>query len=147
MNSILIVDWRTHAQELSRIRREVFIEEQRVPQSEEWDGLDESAIHFLAVRDKNAVGCARLLIENHASQTRFHIGRVAVVKSSRQQGIGRLLMQCVLDYCHAHAPYPIFLNAQTERRRFYEYLGFIAKGNEFIDAGIPHISMHWQPEV
>lgn len=147
MNSFLVVNWHTHAQDLSRIRREVFIEEQHVPVSDEWDGLDESAIHFLALHNNQTIGCARLLIESHAGQTCFHIGRVAVIKSHRQQGVGRRLMQYVLDYCRARAPYPIFLNAQTERRRFYEHLGFRAQGNEFIDAGIPHINMYWQQEV
>jgi predicted GNAT family N-acyltransferase len=147
MSTILVTNWYTHAQELSRIRQEVFIEEQHVPPTEEWDGRDESAIHFLVLDHTTAIGCARLLVEVHLGQTCFHVGRVAVVKSSRQQGIGRRLMAHVLEYCRAHAPYPIFLHAQTERRRFYEHLGFTAQGEVFMDAGIPHISMRWQPEV
>lgn len=140
----IITDWQTHSQVLSQIRTQVFIEEQKVPVEEEWDGLDERATHFLVQNNTQPVGCARLLIDIHQGKPHFHIGRVAVLKPFRHQGTGKALMEFVLDYCNANAPYPIYLHAQVERKVFYERLGFIISGDVFMDAGIPHITMYWR---
>lgn len=145
MPNIIITDWKTHANELSHIRREVFLKEQQVPVEDEWDGKDETAIHFLVQNASNAIGSARLLIDELNQQQHFHIGRVAVLKPFRAQGIGQQLMEFILTYCAKAAPYQIYLHAQTERRTFYERLGFVAQGDVFMDAGIPHISMFLQP--
>ncbi|MDZ4098948.1 MAG: GNAT family N-acetyltransferase, partial [Methylophilaceae bacterium] len=53
------VDWDSAKKLLSAIRTEVFIEEQRVPPELEWDGLDPSAKHLLALdSDGEPAGCA-----------------------------------------------------------------------------------------
>lgn len=145
MHKIITTTWHTHSTALSDIRTRVFIEEQRVPVNDEWDGLDETAVHFLMQYQGQAIGCARLLIEEYGGEKYFHIGRVALLKAFRAQGLGYQMMEFILDYCRATAPYPIYLHAQIERRTFYERLGFVARGLEFIDAGIPHIAMYWQP--
>lgn len=145
MNTIIITNWQTHAQHLAQIRQQVFVQEQQVSAEEEWDGLDNTAIHFLVQDEHQPLGCARLLIDELNHQKHFHIGRVAVLKPFRASGIGRQLMEFILDYCIKTAPYPIYLHAQIERRAFYERLGFTPRGHEFMDAGIPHITMHWQP--
>ncbi len=144
MHSIIITDWQTHSQALAQIRIQVFIEEQQVPVAEEWDGLDETATHFLVIKDTQAIACARLLIDTHQGKVHFHIGRVAVLKPYRAQGIGHALIEFVLKFCRDKADHPVYLHAQTERQRFYEQLGFAARGVVFMDAGIPHITMHWQ---
>lgn len=143
-HTITPTSWQLHQADLTKIRTEVFMHEQQVSAADEWDGLDEQAIHFLvSSASGQAIGCARLLRETSGKQYLYHIGRVAILKSFRNQGIGYQLMQCVIAYCKKTAPgNNIYLNAQTERRHFYEALGFIAEGSEFMDAGIPHISMH-----
>ncbi len=120
------------------------MQEQQVSVADEWDGLDEQAIHFLALSAMGIpIGCARLLNETSGENNLYHIGRVAIIKPFRNQGIGHQLIQFVITYCKKNAPHNnIYLHAQTDRRHFYETLGFIAEGNEFMDAGIPHISMH-----
>ena len=135
------------------IRTEVFMQEQAVSNADEWDGLDENAIHFLLENNQQAIGCARLLNEtipvsdSQPEHTQFHIGRVALRKIYRAQGLGHFLMQEVIAYCRAlnrHAN--IYLHAQTNCQAFYEALGFSSQGNEFMDAGIPHISMWLYPD-
>lgn len=145
MHTIITTNWQTHSHPLSDVRTQVFIEEQRVPISDEWDGMDEAAIHFLVQHENQVIGCARLLVDELNHQKHFHIGRVAVLKPFRTQGVGQQLMEFILAYCVKTAPYPIYLHAQIERQAFYERLGFVAQGKEFIDAGIPHIAMHWHP--
>lgn len=144
LHTITPTSWQLHHADLTKIRTEVFMREQHVSAADEWDGLDEQATHFLALTvSGNAVGCARLLHEISDENNLYHIGRVAILRPFRNQGIGYQLMQFVIDHCKKNAPHNhIYLHAQTERRHFYETLGFIAEGDEFMDAGIPHISMY-----
>ncbi len=141
---IITTDWQTHSAELSEIRTRVFIEEQAVPEKDEWDEHDPNAVHFLVLTENNtAIGCARLLTERPADdQLIYHIGRVAILEPFRNRGLGHHLMIFILAYCRTQtSTRGIYLHAQITRRRFYETLGFIAQGEEFMDAGIPHIEM------
>lgn len=127
-------DWEMLSAAASEIRRRVFIDEQNVPQEEEWDGLDPECQHFLALLDGQPVGTARLLPD-------AHIGRVAVLKDARGTGIGVLLMQTAIEAAR-HAGHPqVALSAQVHALAFYERLGFVAHGEVFLDAGIPHREM------
>ncbi|MEL7611834.1 GNAT family N-acetyltransferase [Vreelandella titanicae] len=127
-------DWEILGQAASEIRRKVFIEEQNVPQDEEWDGLDPECQHFLAMLDGQPVGTARLLPDGH-------IGRVAVLAEARGSGIGVLLMQAAIEAARHAGHAQVALSAQVHALAFYERLGFIAHGGEFLDAGIPHREM------
>ena len=116
------------------IRRIVFIEEQRVPLDEEWDGRDPQCRHFLALLERRPVGTARLLPDGH-------IGRVAVLREARGRGIGEALMVAAIETARRHGHPRVELAAQTHALAFYENLGFQAFGEEFLDAGIPHRNM------
>ncbi|MGB8713429.1 MAG: GNAT family N-acetyltransferase [Onishia taeanensis] len=116
------------------IRRLVFIEEQAVPVEDEWDGRDPDCLHILAWRGTTALGTARLLPDGH-------IGRVAVLAEARGLGIGVALMQASIVAARSHGHAHVELAAQTHALPFYERLGFVAFGDEFLDAGIPHRNM------
>ena len=120
------------------IRKAVFVQEQAVPLELELDEYDEFATHFLlraAVRTPLAT--ARLL--DKCGQAK--IGRVAVLKEARGRGLGLMLMQFVLDEARQRGFTEAVLDSQTYAVPFYERLGFIAEGDEFDDAGIPHFLM------
>ncbi|WP_447042472.1 GNAT family N-acetyltransferase [Vreelandella sp. H-I2] len=131
---ISVGDWETLGPAASEIRRKVFIDEQNVPQEEEWDGLDPECLHFLAMLDGQPVGTARLLPD-------AHIGRVAVLANARGTGIGVLLMQAAIEAARHAGHSKVALSAQVQALAFYERLGFVAHGDEFLDAGIPHREM------
>ena len=117
------------------IRIEVFVEEQGVSIEEELDVLDSSALHVLALIDGKPVGTARAVEKQPGL---WKIGRVAVCASYRQQGVGVTLMRGIESTC----PTSHFtLSAQTHALKFYEKLGYVAKGAEFMEAGIPHFHM------
>jgi predicted GNAT family N-acyltransferase len=129
------------ADELARclaLRREVFVEEQGVPVAEEMDGLDPVCMHFLAFRDGEAVGTARLRVtgDGHAKAE-----RVAVLRSVRRSGAGRALMRALEDETRARGRRELVLNAQLPVIAFYERLGYRVEGPEFLEAGIPHRAM------
>ena len=141
--AIALANWQTHKSALIAIRETVFMREQNVSAEDEWDGKDDSAVHFLVRNSEGeAIGCARILAENQGAAGCFHIGRVALLKDWRARGIGRQLMQAAIAWCQQQDPTSrILLHAQSERIGFYQRLGFAAQGNIFMDAGIPHIEM------
>jgi len=119
------------------IRRVVFIEEQNVPEADELDGTDHSCIHLVVYDGEIPVSTGRIMITGED----FIIGRVATLKSHRSQGIATGVMQALIDACVTMGGERQILHAQTHARGFYEKLGFVAYGEEFDDAGIPHIAM------
>ena len=127
-------NWAELGARASDIRRRVFIEEQQVPQEEEWDGRDDLCLHFLAQRGDTALGTARLLPDGH-------IGRVAVLQEARGMGVGVALMQAAIAAAQHQGHPAVELTAQTHALAFYERLGFTAFGDIFLDAGIPHRRM------
>nr|WP_298412742.1 GNAT family N-acetyltransferase [uncultured Halomonas sp.] len=126
--------WQQLKSAASDIRRLVFIEEQAVPVDEEWDGRDPQCLHFLVCRNDHAIATARLLSDGH-------IGRVAVIKEARGQGIGEQLMRRIIASASQRGDREVLLDAQLHALSFYRKLGFEAFGAEFLDAGIPHRSM------
>ncbi len=129
------VDWDSAEKLLSALRTEVFIEEQRVSPELEWDGLDQSAKHLLAL-DSNGepVGCARIIAPGS-------IGRMAVLENRRGQGVGQALLSAAIAVCKQHGWTNIVLSAQTYAIPFYEKAGFIVTSEMYLDAGIPHRDM------
>ena len=120
------------------IRRAVFIEEQRIPEVEEWDDHDATCTHFLAVAEGDPAGTARLIAAGDIAK----IGRVAVMKAHRGTGLGRRIMRTVLDHARQAGFGSAQLDAQVTVLGFYESLGFRAHGPEFDDgSGILHRRM------
>jgi len=122
---------------VSAVRRTVFIEEQRVPEEEEWDHLDGVAVHLLAEMDGRAVGTLRF----YEDDGWLHVGRVAVLRECRGAGVGRVLMERCLAEGRRMGLSHSFLNAQTDKAGFYRRLGYREVGGEFMEAGIPHVRM------
>ena len=119
------------------IRRVVFIEGQEVPEHEERDGKDADALHLIAFHDDTPVGTARLLLQGDTGK----IGRVAVLDVARGLGLGKALMEMAADVLREEGATNATLAAQDHAIGFYEALGYVAFGEEFMDAGIPHRNM------
>jgi predicted GNAT family N-acyltransferase len=129
--NIRVADWQTDKDKLQDIRRQVFIEEQKVPVELEWDEFDDSATHFLVTFSDKAIACARL-------KTDGQIGRMAVLPGYRDRGIGTKLLQSVLLVAAEQKLDNIYLHAQESAIPFYEKQGFTAVGKIFYEADIPH---------
>lgn len=123
-----------------QIRTEVFVVEQQVPPALELDEYDPRAWHLVARCDGNPLGTLRLFSNDQGD---WLIGRMAVRAPYRGQGYGRLLMETALEKAQALGVRRITLHAQTHALAFYDKLGFVAYGEEFMDAGIPHFHMVW----
>ena len=132
-----ITSWQQDQAALRFIRDTVFIKEQQVPESLEWDEDDQECIHILVLDQQQPIACGR--IKNNG-----HIGRMAVLKNYRRQGIGRLILDSLLKKAHQNNCHQIYLNAQTSACLFYQKQGFKIIGDEFLDANIPHYKMQYQ---
>ncbi|MGI1677817.1 MAG: GNAT family N-acetyltransferase [Cellvibrionaceae bacterium] len=137
------VSWQSHKKLLQKLRHKVFVVEQNVPEKDEWDNYDESAIHFACIKKSNltheeeAIATARLLLTGQ-------IGRMAVAKKHRMMGLGGKLLQYIIASDEAKNIKLLFLHAQISAIPFYEKFGFvITDDKEFEDAGIMHKTMEY----
>ncbi len=128
-------DWGRDGEALRSVRLAVFVREQGVPEDLEWDAEDAGAVHLLGLNAESMpIATARLLPTGQ-------IGRMAVVPQWRGCGVGTALLREVLHLAVAgDRPIP-FLNAQISAQTFYERQGFVAEGEIFEEAGIPHRRM------
>ncbi|ELZ23625.1 GNAT family acetyltransferase [Halosimplex carlsbadense 2-9-1] len=120
------------------VRREVFIDEQGVPEDIEMDGRDDEAVHFVATDDGDPVGAARLR-EVEAGVGK--VERVAVVADRRGEGLGRALMQRLEATAADSGIDRLVMHAQTHVEEFYERLGYETTSDVFEEAGIDHVEM------
>lgn len=119
---------------ISEVRNMVFIKEQHIDPEIEFDGLDDVAVHALVLFDGKAVGTGRILDDGH-------IGRIAIIKEFRAKGFGSKIVLSLIDEA-TNKGYPrVYLGSQKHAIDFYTKLGFEPFGDEFMEAGIPHLSM------
>ena len=125
------------------LRTEVFVNEQNVPIELELDEKDNSeyTIHVGYFKDDKLIGVARLI---DMDKEVIHIGRVAIDKNHRGEGIGhKLILGCEDIAKNAlNKDFTIELSAQVYAENFYKKLGYSrVNDNIYTDAGIEHIDM------
>jgi predicted GNAT family N-acyltransferase len=130
----VVADWSADRRELEHIRRTVFVEEQEIPEKDEWDDEDAGSVHVLARLNRDPVGTGRL---NPAGK----IGRIAVFPGQRGRGIGTQILLRLLQEARRLGIREPYLHAQVQAVPFYEKLGFKCRGDAFDEAGIPHVRM------
>jgi predicted GNAT family N-acyltransferase len=129
------VTWQAHAQQLMNVREAVFIAEQKVPIALEWDGLDETAQHLLALSAAGeAIGCARLLEDGS-------VGRIAVMQPWRGLGVGTALLSTAIAHYQQLGMHVVTLSSQVHAIAFYEKFEFKVCSEAYVDAGILHRDM------
>lgn len=111
--------------------------EQGVPENEEIDIDDFTASHLIAISAGEVVGTLRLVKKDE----HIRIGRVAVKALARGRGIAKQLMLHAIERARAEGHERFYLAAQSDKIDFYAKLGFKAFGEEFLDGGMPHLSM------
>lgn len=130
-----LISWHDGEPLLRSIREKVFIQEQSVPAELEWDGVDASCHHALALSaNGEAIGCGRITPTGH-------IGRVAVLPEWRGKRIGTAILELLVDYARSQNYPRVELNAQVQAVMLYQKFGFETKGDVFMDANIPHLKM------
>ena len=121
------------------LRSEVFIVEQNCAY-QDVDGKDELADHVMLYVEDELVGYTRVFVENtYFKEASF--GRAVVKKKHRGEGYGHLLVDKSLEELKEKKQSPIKISAQSYLKDFYASHGFVEKGEEYMEDGIPHTAM------
>jgi len=131
--------WQALGAAASKVRTEVFVEEQRIPVEMEWDEADATAVHALARNRLGLpVGTGRLLQQAPGVS---RIGRMAVNRVVRGSNVGRDVLRALMQAATERGDHEVRLHAQRTAKGFYTRLGFLPCGEPFEEAGIVHLEM------
>ena len=131
--------WAELGEAAQRIRQRVFVEEQRIPAELEHDPADADCIHALAVNRMGLPLATGRLLQHVPGVAK--IGRMAVSQGLRGSGVGRHVLDALMKAARARGDREVLLHAQTSAAPFYAKAGFVPRGEEFEEAGIPHLEM------
>ncbi len=139
MVDVRLGGWDTLGLHARAIRTAVFIEEQQIPVEMEWDEADAHCLHAVAFnRFGLPLATGRLL--PHAPGV-ARIGRMASIQAVRGSGVGRKVLDALMQAAKLRGDREVLLHAQTSARAFYARAGFVPTGPVFDEAGIAHIEM------
>lgn len=119
------------------VRKTVFVDEQQVPLEEEIDQHEDEATHVVLYDDNQPSGAGRVRIVDGYGK----IERICVMKSARKKGVGKVIVTKLEELATKQGVKKLKLNAQTHAIPFYNKLGYEVVSEEFMDAGIPHVTM------
>ena len=133
---------RTLMDEAIALRIAVFVREQSVPEEEEidaYDARDADALHVLARdRDGSVAATGRFY---DAGERVAQIGRMAVRRDVRAAGLGRMVLERLIDEARTRGFERAVLFAQDHAVGFYAKFGFRPVGATLLDGGIVHQPM------
>lgn len=125
-------------EQAKQVREIVFVQEQGIDASLEYDDLDDMCTHVVGLLDSEPVTTARL---RPVDSTVGKVERVATIQAARGHGYGKEIMDEVERVAKRQGLVELRLGAQLTALPFYEKLGYEAFGDEFLDADIPHRMM------
>ena len=135
MYRIELMDWERAQTIAGPIRFAIFVGEQNVPSGIELDDKDAECMHAVAYDEAGkAIGTGRLLPDGH-------IGRMAVVKDWRRQGVGDAILDALVEEARKRGHKEVVVAAQLQAAEFYRNHGFVADGKVYQEAGILHENM------
>ena len=124
--------------EILKSRMEVFMLEQEI-HCLDMDDVDYRSRHCFLEAEGRVVGYLRAFYQTDDPSV-VHIGRVLTLRHGR--GLGRTLMeQSLADIRQAMPCKMLRLDSQTHAVGFYEKFGFRTVSGEFLEEGIPHVTM------
>ncbi len=137
-NDIVVEYFNDVTEDTKYIRETVFVIEQGF--SEEFDEIDKKSIHLLIKVNNKRAATARIFKSDH-SNTKWTVGRFAVLKEFRGIGLGSFLMKKVEEKIKEQGGGIVELSAQKQAEKFYLSLGYIPMGDTYYDQHAPHIHM------
>lgn len=117
------------------VRTRVFIEEQKVSFSEEFDH-EEDSHHYLLIEN----GAPKATGRWRETDKGIKLERFAVLASDRNRGLGARVLHAILKDLKGRSE-EIYLHAQITAVNFYLKHGFEKEGNSFVEADIVHYKM------
>lgn len=123
-----------------RLRAEVFIVEQNCIY-QDIDDKDYKAHHVMMLKEESIIGYTRIFKPKDYFDE-ASIGRVVISKKERHNNYGYDLMNASINFIHNQLQEQVIkISAQCYLEKFYKGLGFISKGESYLEDGIPHVAM------
>ncbi|MGM0480023.1 MAG: GNAT family N-acetyltransferase [Bacteroidota bacterium] len=129
------------------LRVKVFVVEQNCPY-QEMDGRDKKSYHLICRNGKgDLVGTMRILPKGVAFAA-IGFGRIVLDESERGVQQGHQMMREAMKFCRAEfGDVPVYLSGQKHLEKFYNHHNFHSTGNEYLEDGIPHVEMCYEPSA
>ncbi len=140
MIDIVKISSEAEQEEAFIIRRKVFVEEQGVISTDEYDEFEDASTHFLAYFERRPSGTARWRVTDKGVK----LERFAVLKEMRSKAIGSALVAAVLKDIFESTELQdkkLYLHAQLAAVPLYAKHGFQKVGDQFDECGIMHYKM------
>ena len=132
-------DWATLGADAQVLRLAVFVEEQRIPKELASDAADAGALHAVARNRLGQPVATGRLVAGEPGVGR--IGRMAVHRVLRGGSLGRQVLEALTGAARVRGDHEVMLHAQRSAIGFYERLGYLKRGEAFVEAGIEHQEM------
>ena len=122
--------------EILKSRTEIFLLEQRII-CQDLDNKDYESLHCYFVDGDRVIAYLRAFCSDDGVVT---IGRVLTLE--HKKGLGSELMKKSIEEIKKHFDCKkIMVHAQKQAVGFYEKMGFCTISDEFLEEGIPHLTM------
>jgi len=130
-----------------KLRIDVFVVEQTCyyPDLDDHDRHPDT-LHLFSYHGSELVAYLRILPKSLTYDDFISIGRVAIADKFRGKGLAHEIMKEALAACQRCFPeQPIKISAQAHLAKFYNQHSFVQVTDEYLEDGIPHIGMCYQP--
>lgn len=123
-----------------QLRSEVFVVEQDCVY-QDLDSKDSKALHVLGIKNEKIIAYSRIF-DSGDYFSKPSIGRIVVKKEHRGSSYGYQLVKKSIEFINKNfTEKSILISAQKYLTKFYNSLGFVQQGEEYLEDGIPHIKM------
>ncbi len=132
--------------EILKLRASVFIVEQQIIYND-LDTLDYSCYHAFIENNNNIVAYLRIFNKG-INFDNISFGRVVTSNLHRKEGLGKILIEKSIEFVlNVMNENIIRLQSQISAVKFYEKMGFLKEGNEYVKEGIVHLNMVYEKKV
>lgn len=118
-----------------RIRQQAMYPEKEITDMELADDFE--GIHFGLYFNHELTAVVSLFVKDGIAQFR----KMAVLPSKQGNGLGKLLLQYVIDYCKQQPVQLLWCNARTSAIGFYTKIGFVTEGVPYQRNQLEYIKM------
>ena len=133
---MIVKEYNYMHQDIVDIRTDVFVIEQDF--KEEFDDIDNNCMFLVMYDVDKIVAMCRYF---PVSEDTYAIGRIAVAKEYRGQGIGsRIVSEAEARLKNLDVKYAV-LSAQLRAEEFYKKLGYVPEGETYYEEWCEHIKM------
>ena len=114
----------------------------------ELDGKDKKCYHVICRTGAGDIVATARIVPPGLSYKEVSIGRVVMTEALRGNGNGHLLMKQCLEFSRAEfGAGAIRISAQKHLEPFYMAHQFISTGKQYLEDGIPHVEMLFNPNL